>query len=551
MGVVLLARDLRLDRLVAIKTLPQHLAEDANIRERFLREARTAAALAHPRIVPIHHADEIDGVVHFAMGYVDGGSVADLLREHGRLSAAKALPLLLDIAAALDYAHGRGVVHRDIKAENILIDAATGRAMVTDFGIARLAEAAPMTATGNILGTVHYMSPEQVSGERVDGRSDLYALGVLAFLLLSGRFPFEHEAASAVLVAHVTKDPPRLRSVVPDVPGLLADIVDRLLRKRPDERFASAGDLLHALQGAANVRSAALAPRPTNVPATGALPPAAQVPVAVLSSADANAVWERAAVLQQLTGQMQPPPLPVRPAPLAADAAKTEGFKLRDVLAAAQEAGIERRFVDRALAERLPVPAGQVVPDGIVREGPVMEAKPNMWVGSRTKLQYEAVIDGEVDPADYEVIIDEMRRAFDELGVVNVVGRTLTFTAMGSGASARSGRRLQVTIAARAGRTTIRAFEDFGQAAGGIIGGIVGGVGGGVGGATAGVIMSVTQNALVAFPAMFGVAALAFGVTRFGISRWSDRRARDLSAGVGRVAARVLELVHYDTVTHS
>lgn len=545
MGVVLLARDLRLDRLVAIKTLPQHLAEDASVRERFLREARTAAALAHPRIVPIHHADEIDGVVHFAMGYVDGGSVADLLREHGRLSTAQALPLLLDIAAALDYAHGRGVVHRDIKAENILIDAATGRAMVTDFGIARLAEAAPMTATGNILGTVHYMSPEQVAGERIDGRSDLYALGVLAFLMLGGRFPFEHQAASAVLVAHVTKNPPPLRSVVPDVPEALANVVDRLLQKRPDDRFADAAELLRALQAVGTEQVQLSSPRQTPRQT------ARQTPAPVLSSADANAVWERAAVLQQLTGQMQPPPLPVRVASPAAEAAKTQGFKLRDVIDAAQEAGIERRFVDRALAERLPVTPGQVLPDGIVREGPAMAARPNFWVGAHTKLQYEAVLEGEVDPADFEVLVDEMRRAFDELGSASTVGRTLTFTTVGSDLSARSSRRLQVTVAARAGRTTIRVFEDFSHAAGGAIGGIVGGVGGGVGGAAAGVIMSATQNALLAFPTMFGIAAVAFGATRFGISRWSARRARELRIGAERVAASALELVHYDTVTHS
>lgn len=537
MGVVLLARDLRLDRLVAIKTLPQHLAEDATIRERFLREARTAAALAHPRIVPIHHADEIDGVVHFAMGFVDGGSVADLLREHGRLTPAQALPLLLDIAAALGYAHGRGVVHRDIKAENILIDAASGRAMVTDFGIARLAEAAPMTATGNILGTVHYMSPEQVAGERIDGRSDLYALGVLAFLMLGGRFPFEHQAASAVLVAHVTKDPPPLVSVAPDVPEALADVVDRLLQKQPDDRFADAAELLRALQAVGAEKQQLSPPR--------------QTPTAVLSSADANAVWERAAVLQQLTGQVQPPPLPVRMAAPGAEAAKTQGFKLRDVIDAAQEAGIERRFVDRALAERVPLMPGQVIPDGLVREGPAMAAKPNFWVGAHTKLQYEAVLEGEVDPADFEVLVDEMRRAFDELGSASTVGRTLTFTTVGSDLSARSSRRLQVTVAARAGRTTIRVFEDFSHAAGGVIGGVVGGVGGGVGGAAAGVIMSVTQNALIAFPTMFGVAAVAFGATRFGISRWSARRARELRIGAERVAARALELVHYDTVTHS
>jgi serine/threonine protein kinase len=299
MGVVLLARDLRLDRMVAIKTLPHHLADDVVIRERFLREARTAAALSHPRIVPIHHAAEANGTVFFVMGLVDGGSVAQRVREQGKLPTAMAVSILADVAEALGYAHARGVVHRDVKAENILIDRATGRAQVTDFGIARLAESAPMTATGTVLGTVHYMSPEQVSGEKIDGRSDLYALGVLAFLMLSGRFPFEHEAASAVLVAHVVSHAPGLRSLAPDVPPPLAEVVDRLLRKNPADRYATAEEVLAALSRIDLDPAADLIP--TSQP--------------ILSSAEANQVWERAALLQEMTGQIVPPPMPVRERP--------------------------------------------------------------------------------------------------------------------------------------------------------------------------------------------------------------------------------------------
>ena len=135
------------------------------MRERFLREARTAAHLSHPSIVPIHRADEIAGQVFFVMGYVDGESLAQRFRERGRLVRRAIVRELRDVALALGYAHARGVVHRDVKAENILIERGTGRAMVTDFGIARLAEAKQLTATGQVLGTVHYMSPEQVSGD--------------------------------------------------------------------------------------------------------------------------------------------------------------------------------------------------------------------------------------------------------------------------------------------------------------------------------------------------------------------------------------------------
>src|SRR4051812_10506127 len=225
MGVVYLARDTRLDRQVAIKTLPVHLAHDPVVRERFLREARTAARLSHPNIVPIHRADEIMGHVFFVMGYVSGDSLAQRIRRIGRIDAHETTSVLRDVADALGYAHAHGVIHRDVKAENILLDAKTGRAMVTDFGIARLAEAAPLTATGQVLGTVYYVSPEQVSGERVDARSDIYSLGVVGFLALSGRFPFEAELASAVLIAHVTKTAPPLHTVAQDVPRDLADIV--------------------------------------------------------------------------------------------------------------------------------------------------------------------------------------------------------------------------------------------------------------------------------------------------------------------------------------
>jgi eukaryotic-like serine/threonine-protein kinase len=190
MGVVYLARDLRLDRMVAVKTLPSALAGDESVRERFLREARTAARLTHPNIVPIHRADEIGGQVFFVMGFVDGDSLAAKLAD-GPLSPRESVPILRDVAVALGYAHDRGVVHRDVKTENILLDAVTRRAMVTDFGIARVAAAAPLTATGQVLGTVYYLSPEQVADENVDARSDIYSLGVVGYVMLSGRFPFD------------------------------------------------------------------------------------------------------------------------------------------------------------------------------------------------------------------------------------------------------------------------------------------------------------------------------------------------------------------------
>ena len=178
MGIVYLARDRRLDRLVAIKTLPPQLAADNRCRERFLRETRTAGGMSHPNIVPIHGADEIDGHVFFVMGFVDGESLAAHVARARAARAARASRACCATSRPRSRTRTRrGIIHRDIKAENILIERATGRAMVTDFGIARLAEAAPLTATGQMLGTVYYVSPEQVSGEPIDARSDIYSLG--------------------------------------------------------------------------------------------------------------------------------------------------------------------------------------------------------------------------------------------------------------------------------------------------------------------------------------------------------------------------------------
>src|SRR5690349_14764649 len=176
MGVVYLAREVRLDRPVAVKVLPPALAARPELRERFLREARTAAKLAHPNIVPIYRVDEAGEFVYLVMGYVDGGSVGDRLRERGTIPAAEVMRLVREVGWALAYAHARGVVHRDVKPDNILLDRETGRALVTDFGIAQVSGAeavgGAITDEGHVMGTAHYMSPEQAAGEPVDGRSD-------------------------------------------------------------------------------------------------------------------------------------------------------------------------------------------------------------------------------------------------------------------------------------------------------------------------------------------------------------------------------------------
>jgi serine/threonine-protein kinase len=247
MGVVYLARDVALDRPVAIKLLPPQLAVVSDVRARFLREARTAARLSHPNIVAIHAVEEHGDLVCFIMAYVAGETVAERVRAAGPISPSAVARLVQEVAWALAYAHQHGVVHRDVKPENILLERGTDRALVTDFGIARLNEAGETTPPGDMLGTPRLVSPEQAAGEPLDGRSDLYSLGVTAFFALTGRYPFEGDTAGQLLAQHLTMPAPPIASVRPGVPRPLATAIDRCLVKAPAERFASGEELAAAL----------------------------------------------------------------------------------------------------------------------------------------------------------------------------------------------------------------------------------------------------------------------------------------------------------------
>ncbi len=251
MGIVYLARDVALDRPVAIKLLPPGLAADPEYRARFLREARTAAGLSHPNIVPIHVVEEKDDLVYFVMSYVDGESLGDRVRRAGPLRPADVARLVQEVAWALGYAHGRGVIHRDVKPDNILVDKGSGRALVTDFGIARVTTTATVSRQGDVLGTLAYMSPEQASAEAViDGRADLYSLGVTAFFALTGRLPFDSQNPAALMAMHIAEPAPPVRSVSGVVPARLAEAVDRCLAKDPATRYPTGEALADAIADA-------------------------------------------------------------------------------------------------------------------------------------------------------------------------------------------------------------------------------------------------------------------------------------------------------------
>jgi serine/threonine-protein kinase len=290
MAVVYRATDVRLNRPVAIKVLPPELAFNADVRERFLREAQTSAQLAHPRIVPIYTVDERGGMVYFVMALVDGESLAQRLAREGggHLPVDETRRILADVAEALAYAHARGVVHRDVKPDNIMIERGTGRAVVTDFGIARAAAGdSRLTVTGVAVGTPAYMSPEQAIGEReLDGRSDIYSLGVVGYQMLGGTTPFKASNTPAMLVKHISETPRALELLRPDAPPALAHAIMRALAKKPEQRWHDAGAfrdavLAERVPDAAAAHAAGYPPSDSSPPpARASWPPASGIPAA-------------------------------------------------------------------------------------------------------------------------------------------------------------------------------------------------------------------------------------------------------------------------------
>ncbi len=246
MAIVYLARDIALDRLVAIKLLKPDLAIQEQFRTRFRREARIAAKLSHPNIVPIYLVEERGDLIYFVMSYVAGETIAEIVRRSGPLPLEDTMRWLHEIAWALGYAHAHGVTHRDIKPENVLIERGTGRAVVTDFGIACTGKGAGTTAGGEVVGTPHFVSPEQALGEPVDARSDIYSLGATAYFMLTGRLVFDAPTDQQIVSMHITRRPEPIAALRPGVPWALTRIVERCLQKAPEDRFAS-GDKL-ALQ---------------------------------------------------------------------------------------------------------------------------------------------------------------------------------------------------------------------------------------------------------------------------------------------------------------
>jgi YVTN family beta-propeller protein len=253
MGVVYLAAHERLGRLVALKLIAPEQAGDRLSRERFIRESRLAAAIEHPHAVPIYEAGDEDDTLFIAMRYVEGTDLRALLVREQWLAPDRAISLLADVAGALDDAHARGLVHRDVKPGNILIGQVGGEewAYLTDFGLTKRTTGSELTGSGEWVGTLDYASPEQIRGEALDARSDVYSLGCVMFEALSGRVPFERPDDVSKLYAHLNDAPPRLAEIAPDLAPDIQPVLDRALAKQPSDRFPSAGDLARAAGSAA------------------------------------------------------------------------------------------------------------------------------------------------------------------------------------------------------------------------------------------------------------------------------------------------------------
>jgi YVTN family beta-propeller protein len=285
MGAVYLAEDLRLGRKVALKLLSPDLAEDERFRERFVRESRMAAGLEHPNIVPIYEAGEAHGVLFIAMRYIGGTDLKALIGSEGALEPSRALSFLGQVADALDTAHARGLVHRDVKPANVLIapppvPGAPEHAYLSDFGLTKRASSdSGITATGQFIGTIDYAAPEQFEGKALDGRTDVYSLACVMFECLTGKVPYERDQDAALMYAHLMAPVPSAREANPSLPESVDEVIGRGMAKSPDDRFATAGELIRSARAALGVASGdvSVAAPPGGAPqATPAPPPEPQ-----------------------------------------------------------------------------------------------------------------------------------------------------------------------------------------------------------------------------------------------------------------------------------
>ncbi len=273
MGAVYKGYDPSLDRAVAIKLLAPHLVWEKAFLERFMREARAAARLDHPNVIHIYDVGQDGNNYYFVMAYLPGPSLKDFISQRGRLAPAVALPILRQLAAALDYAHNKRLIHRDVKPANVMFNE-HGQVVLMDFGIVKAVEESRLTSKGTSIGTPQYMAPEQIQGPEVDARTDQYALGIIAFEMLTGRVPFDADTTTVILYKQVNEPPPSATACCPDLPPTVEPALNRALAKSPAERYASCGDFVGALAQALGQPAVQRPVAPSPIATRPAQPPA-------------------------------------------------------------------------------------------------------------------------------------------------------------------------------------------------------------------------------------------------------------------------------------
>ncbi len=489
MATVYLAHDARHEREVALKVLRPDLAASVGS-ERFLKEIQIAARLTHPHILPMHDSGEAAGFLYYVMPYLDGPSLRQRLVARGALEAADALAILRPVADALTYAHRMGVVHRDIKPENILF--AQGHPIVADFGIAKAistAGGANLTRTGFPLGTPGYMSPEQAAGlTDLDARTDVYSLSVVLYEMLVGSPPGHWPTEESVRTGRFLEAQSAHRTRLSQAGSRLESALVRAMAIRLDQRTPSPETFVAELTGAA-------APRRQ------------------YSEAEVKEIVRRASELE------------------ATNPTQSGALTVGGVEALAAEVGIAPEAVRQAVES---LKTGTPVSTGFP------PARSNWFLGGPKSIAHERIVEGEISEADFEVLVDEIRRLVDNAGQVSLLGRSFTWTA----APGSSGTRLlEVSVTVRSGRTRIAIRERLANLIGGIYGGIGGGMGGGGGGPMIGILVDVfkaPELIPILLPAWLGVTYATARFTYSTVSRRRDRRLRELADRLAAVAAELV-----------
>ena len=496
MATVYLGFDRKHHREVALKVLVPGLAAVLGA-ERFLREIETAARLTHPHILALYDSGEAGGFLYYVMPYIDGGSLRLPLAAGRRMSPDEALAIAGPVADALAYAHRMGVLHRDVKPENILFS--QGHPIVADFGIAKAistAGGANITRTGFPLGTPGYMSPEQAAGlTDLDPRTDVYSLAVVIYEMLVGGPPGRWPTEDAVRSGRLTDAPAAHRTRLTELGARIEGALTRGLAIRLDQRTATPGALIEELSGTA--------------------PPRRRY-----SAGEVDEIVKRASEIEA-----------TRP---TGSGAMTIG----GVEALAAEVGIAPEMVREAAREMSP---GGRVPEAAGVALPSEARPPNRWIGGPTTILFEREVDGELPDAEWPVLVDEIRRVVRNVGQVSQFGRSFSWVATRRGTSQRD---LEIAVSVRGGRTRITVQENLST----LIGAVFGGIGGGMGGGGMGPLLGITLGAMHAPGPVVALLVPLWLATTFGTARGvyrysSGRRSRELESLADRLASLTRDLV--------